>query len=104
MDKVFLISEIFVSIAIFIALIGMMRGPTVVDRILAFDLAAVSLVAFTALLSIRWETPYYLELILIISSLGFFGAVALVHYLMKTIPDPEEDEPVVDRSKEEKSS
>lgn len=89
MDKVFLISEICVSIAIFIGLIRMMQGPTVVDRILAFDLAAISLVAFTALLSIRWDTPHYLELILIISSLGFFGAVALVHYLMRTIPDPE---------------
>lgn len=92
MDKVFLISEICVSIAILIGLIRMMQGPTVVDRILAFDLAAISLVAFTALLSIRWDTPHYLELILIISSLGFFGAVAFVHYLMRTIPDPDSDD------------
>lgn len=92
MDKIFVISEVCVSIAVFIALVRMMKGPTVVDRILAFDLAAVSLVAFIALLSIRWDTPYYLELILIISSLGFFGAVALVHYLMRTIPDPENED------------
>ena len=61
------------------------KGPTVVDRILAFDAVVTCSVGLVVLLSRIWETPLYLELILIISSLGFFSTVALVHYLQRTM-------------------
>lgn len=63
------------------------RGPTIVDRVLAFDAVVLCAVSLTVLLSRIWETPLYLELILIISSLGFFATVALVFYLERTLPD-----------------
>jgi multicomponent Na+:H+ antiporter subunit F len=66
------------------------RGPTVVDRILAFDAIVICAVGMTALLSVIWETPVFLELILIISSLGFFGTVAFVYYLQRSY-QPEDD-------------
>ena len=81
---VLLTADFIISIAIVLALYRMLNGPTVVDRIMAFDQVAISLVAFTALLSIQWHTAFFLELILIISSLGFFGTVAFVYYLMRT--------------------
>lgn len=63
------------------------KGPTVVDRILAFDAVVLCAVGLVVLLSRIWETPLFLELILIISSLGFFSTVALVTYLQRTMPD-----------------
>jgi multicomponent Na+:H+ antiporter subunit F len=62
------------------------RGPTVVDRILAFDAVVLCAVALTVVLSRIWHSDYYLELILIISSLGFFGTVAFVLFLQKALP------------------
>lgn len=63
------------------------RGPTVVDRILAFDAVVLCAVGLITVLSRVWQSDFYLELILIISSLGFFGTVAFVLFLQRSLPD-----------------
>lgn len=65
-------------------LVRLARGPTVLDRILAFDLITTAAVGMIVLLAIRWKTNLYLELILVFSLLGFFGTVAFVSYLGRT--------------------
>jgi multicomponent Na+:H+ antiporter subunit F len=71
-------------IAIFLGLFRLTRGPTVLDRVLAFDMIATCAVGMTILLSILWRTDVYLELILIFSLLGFLTTVAFVFYLHAT--------------------
>ena len=64
-------------------LIGFHRlivGPTALDRILAFDAIVICSVGLVVVLSRAWHTPVYLELVLIIASLGFFTTVAFVYY------------------------
>lgn len=72
------------TLAIGCGLVRLARGPTVIDRIVAFDLITTSAVGMIVLLSIRWRTALYLELILVFSLLGFFGTVAFVYYLSRT--------------------
>lgn len=72
------ICELMLAIAVMVAFYRLAKGPTIVDRIIAFDLIVLTVVAFTALLSIEEGTSHFLELILIVSLLGFFGTVALV--------------------------
>ncbi len=67
------------------------RGPTAADRILAFDAVVLCAVALTALLSRQWQTDVYVELILIVSSLGFFSTVAFVFFLQRAMPYGGED-------------
>jgi len=74
-------------------LFRMAVGPTILDRIIAFDMVAISTVALMGILSIRWDTDLFLELILIFSLLGFFGTVALVFYLQRTYASHPTDEP-----------
>ncbi|MBX3731287.1 MAG: Na(+)/H(+) antiporter subunit F [Verrucomicrobiae bacterium] len=84
------------GLAVLLGLWRLARGPTVLDRIVAFDLVTVSVVGMTALLTILWRTPHYLELILIFSLLGFLGTVAFTTYLQKTLDrhgDPGDHEP-----------
>ncbi len=69
-------------------LLGLVRaalGPTIVDRMIAFELVAVSGVGAIAILSVLWDTTVYLELILVYSLLGFLGTVALTRFLMRTL-------------------
>lgn len=80
------IAFVALVLAILLALVRLVRGPAVLDRILAFDLIATSVVGMIALLSVRWDTPLYLELILIFSLLGFVGTVTFVFYLHRTMP------------------
>jgi multicomponent Na+:H+ antiporter subunit F len=72
-----------------LAMIRVARGPTVLDRILAFDLIATFAVAIIALLSMTWQTAEYVELILIYTLLGFSGATAFTFYLQRAY-DPHE--------------
>lgn len=72
------ICELMLALAVLVAFYRLAKGPTIVDRIIAFDLIVLTVVAFTALLSIEEGTAHFLELILIVSLLGFFGTVALV--------------------------
>lgn len=76
-------------------LIGFHRlivGPTALDRILAFDAIVICAVGLVAVLSRTWATADYLELILIIASLGFFTTVAFVYYYQHTQGPIEERE------------
>ena len=72
------------TLAIALGLLRLARGPTVIDRIMAFDLITTSSVGMIVLLAMQWRTALYLELILIFSLLGFFGTVAFVYYLSRT--------------------
>lgn len=87
------------TLAIVLGLLRLARGPTVIDRIMAFDLITTGAVGMIVLLAIQWRTALYLELILIFSLLGFFGTVAFVYYLSRTqdLERPTENQPETDR-------
>ena len=56
-------------------------GPTTLDRMVAFDLLTISIVALMIVMSVRERTTDYLELIIIVTALGFFSTVAYFYYL-----------------------
>lgn len=65
-------------------LIGVWRiavGPTTLDRMVAFDLLTMTIVAIMVLFSVREQTADYVELIIIVAALGFFSTVAYFYYL-----------------------
>lgn len=78
-------------------LMGLVRlalGPSVPDRMVAFDLIAVSGVGLIAVISAFLETTVYLDLILVYSLLGFLGTVALTGFLHRALDrreSPEEE-------------
>jgi multicomponent Na+:H+ antiporter subunit F len=72
------------TLSILCGLYRLARGPTVLDRIMAFDLIATCAVGKVVLLSMLWNTPIYIELVLVFSLLGFFGAVAFVYHLSRS--------------------
>ncbi len=84
-DSLLIASLVLLLAAMMLGFFRMARGPSVVDRILAFDAVVLCAVGLTALLSRWWQSELYVELILIISSLGFFGTVAFVFFLQRTM-------------------
>ena len=70
--------------AVLLGLFRLGRGPTVLDRILAFDLITTGIVGMVVVLSVFRRTPVYLELILIFALLGFLSAVAFVIHLHRS--------------------
>lgn len=72
---------IVIGIALLLALGRFLAGPSILDRIIAFDMIAICIVGMIILLSIWWGTPLYIEIMLIFSLLGFVGTIAFVSFL-----------------------
>lgn len=60
------------------------KGPTAADRILSIDLLAVVTAAGVVLHCIDTSTPVYLDVIVVLGVIVFFGTVALARTLTGT--------------------
>jgi multicomponent K+:H+ antiporter subunit F len=74
-----------VAVALAMLLCGwrLLRGPEVVDRLLALDTLYINVVALVILLGIRWKTQLLFEAAMVIALLGFVSTVALARYLSR---------------------
>ena len=71
---------VMIGIAAILAIYRLLVGPTILDRIIGFDMAAICIVGMIILLSILWKSPVYIEIMIIFSLLGFVGTVTFVSY------------------------
>ncbi|MEP6587981.1 MAG: K+/H+ antiporter subunit F [Polaromonas sp.] len=72
-----------VSLALMLCAWRLLRGPHVMDRVLAIDTLYINAVALVVLLGIRLQTPILFEAALIMAMLGFASTVALARYLTR---------------------
>lgn len=61
----------------------LLKGPSLVDRILALDTLYINTIALLVLLGIQRGTPLYFEAALVIAMLGFASTVVLSKYLSR---------------------
>jgi multicomponent K+:H+ antiporter subunit F len=61
----------------------LLKGPSLVDRILALDTLYINTIALLVLLGIQRDTPLYFEAALLIAMLGFASTVVLSKYLLR---------------------
>ncbi len=71
------------SLAVLLCMLRLLRGPAIVDRVLALDTLYVNATALAVLLGLRLGTVLLFEAALIIAMLGFVGTVALGRYLAR---------------------
>ena len=67
------ISVILFATTIAIAVIRIILGPSMPDRVIALDMIGVNLIASIAVISILMKTKAFLEVILILGILSFIG-------------------------------
>jgi multicomponent K+:H+ antiporter subunit F len=72
-----------VSLALLLCAWRLVRGPHIMDRVLAIDTLYINAVALVVLLGIRLHTPLLFEAALIMAMLGFVSTVALARYLTR---------------------
>lgn len=75
----------FAAVALAMALCGwrLLRGPSVVDRLLALDTLYINTVVLTVLLGLRGGAELLFEAALLIAMLGFVSTVALARYVAR---------------------
>ena len=71
------------AVAMVLNLYRLLRGPGVVDRILALDTLYVNTIALLVLAGLRDGSTIYFEAALVIAMLGFVGTVVLSKYVIR---------------------
>ena len=71
------------SAAILLCLYRLIKGPDVVDRILALDTLAINFIAVIVLTGILTGSTILFEAALLIALMGFISTVALTRYLLR---------------------
>ncbi|OAH54696.1 MULTISPECIES: Na(+)/H(+) antiporter subunit F1 [Bacillaceae] len=84
-NLIFVTAIVLFSIAIAISLFRVLKGPTLPDRIVAFDVIGVNLISIVAVLSVVLMTKAYLEVILIIAILAFISTIAFSKYIERGV-------------------
>ncbi len=79
------ISLILFSIAIGIAVLRIILGPSMPDRVLALDVIGVNLISSIAVTSVMLNTKAFLEVILILGILSFIGTIAYSKYIERGV-------------------
>ena len=82
-DLCLLIAFVAVALAQLLAMIRLVIGPGVSDRILALDTMVVDAIALIVLLGIAQGTEIYFESALIFAMLGFVSTVAYARFVLR---------------------
>lgn len=69
------------GLSIFIALIRLVKGPSIPDRAVAYDTIATNILGVFVVLSMIYGTTVFYDAVLVVALLGFMGTVAFAHYL-----------------------
>ncbi len=69
------------SVALGLALLRLVRGPTVTDRVVALELVATIFVGVVAAHSIASREPVFLDVAIVLALVGFLGAIAFARFI-----------------------
>jgi multicomponent K+:H+ antiporter subunit F len=74
-------------VALFVTLMWcfyrILRGPQLVDRVVAADTFALQVIGLAILLTIRYETLMFFDAVLVVAIMGFASTVAFAQYIAR---------------------
>lgn len=73
------------SIAIILTFIRFVKGPKIMDRVVALDLIITMGIGLMTVYSIRNGEPLFLDVAMILALIAFLGTVAFSYYLDKKL-------------------
>lgn len=77
------VTLVLYALAMALALLRLMRGPSAQDRVLALDFQSVAAMLAMLVLGIRYNSNMYFESALLIALFGFVGSMALAKFLLR---------------------
>ena len=72
-------------LAMFIAMIRFLKGPTLSDRVVAFDVMSIMGVSLIVILALYFERSLYLDIALVFGLISFIGTSIFGRYIEKGI-------------------
>jgi multicomponent Na+:H+ antiporter subunit F len=81
------IALVTLGVALLIAVVRLVKGPTLPDRVVAMDLVGVLVVGLIVVLAASTQVPATLDAALVIALIGFVGTVAYATYVERGHPE-----------------
>lgn len=82
-DYLYYIILPLLSISLVFVFVRFIKGPTIVDRVIALDLIVTIGIGIISVYSIIYDQPNFLDIALILALIAFLGTVAFTYYLEK---------------------
>jgi multicomponent Na+:H+ antiporter subunit F len=79
----------FMCVAFFVAVVRLMLGPTLADRVLALDMLVTVGVGFIAVITVSTDYGQYLDVAIGLGLVGFLATVAFARYILARGPRPD---------------
>jgi multicomponent Na+:H+ antiporter subunit F len=73
------------ALAILLAVLRLIRGPSLPDRVVALDLISILVAGATAIYAIATGLAVLLEVATVIALIAFLGTVAFAHYIERQV-------------------
>jgi multicomponent Na+:H+ antiporter subunit F len=85
MDKLaeifFQISFYFIMISMILSFIRLLKGPSIVDRVVALDSMTIVSISVIVYLAMYFQRIIYLDVALVYGLLSFIGVIAVARYI-----------------------
>jgi multicomponent Na+:H+ antiporter subunit F len=72
---------VLLSVALVLAFVRLVRGPSRPDRVVALDLMAAIGVALCGVYAVVYDQPVFLDVAIVMALITFVGTVAFARYL-----------------------
>ena len=73
------------TVAVVLAFVRLVRGPSLADRVVALDLMATLVMGIIAVYAIATNAAVLLDLAIVLALLSFLGTVAFARYVEKRV-------------------
>ena len=87
LDLVTQIALVTLGVALLIAVVRLVKGPSLPDRVVAMDLIGVLVVSLIVVLAASSQVPATLDAAIVIALIGFVGTVAYATYVERGHPE-----------------
>jgi len=84
-NTILILSAGFISLALLFSLYRFIKGPSVSDRVVSFDLITISSLALIALIGYISGRSIYIDVALVYGLLSFIGVIIVARYLERGI-------------------
>ncbi len=80
--------SLYIAVVLLVLIAGivmyrLVAGPSIADRVTAFDVLTCVVIGMLSVFAIRWNNYLYIDVVLTMSFVVFMGAIAFAYYLRK---------------------
>ena len=76
-------SLLLILLGLAVALIRLVKGPSLADRVVALDMMTVTIISFCGVYAVFMDEPSFLDVAIVLALVGFLATVALARYAEK---------------------